>query len=170
MELGGCHQWQCRYTGLGNDRVMRPQTGNATSAPPTTSPYFRANNTQAGFIDNTSYNLSLGLRASGTIHRHAQYRHRLSIPAIPRRMQRLSGHSSSFSNADGIRNTAIGTSAPFNTSNDTAIGYEALNQTAAAAAKTMRPSGPNAGRQNVIGHQHSDRRFNYIFPAPPVTM
>ena len=158
-------QWSWVAAINGNaDTLAWKRSGNASTNPVThfigttdNKPlHFRVNNTRAGFIDNTSYNLSLGysgfLNNSTGTHNTAIGFQSLQTNTTGNYNTAI-GAFSSFSNASGIRNTAIGTSALyFNTSNDnTAIGYEALNQTAAVAAKNNTAIGANAGRQNVSG-------------------
>ncbi len=158
-------QWGWMATINGNaDTLAWKRNGNAATNPAshfigTTDNKvlnFRVNNIKSGLIDNTSYNSALGYSgfASNTTGTHN------TAIGFQSMMSNTSGNYNtsigafSFSvNTTGIRNTAIGTSALyFNNANDnTAVGYEALNQSASVAAKNNTAVGANAARQNSTG-------------------
>jgi hypothetical protein len=117
---------------------------------------FRVNNIKSGLIDNVTYNSALGYsallnNAAGT--HNTAFGFQSMINNSSGNYNTAVGAFSAFNNSTGIRNTAIGTSALFfNTANDnTAVGYEALNQTFNIAAKNNTAVGSNAMRQNSSG-------------------
>jgi hypothetical protein len=117
---------------------------------------FKVNNVKSGIIDNASYNTAFGyssqdINSSGTHNTAIGFGS--MVNNTTGNYNTSVGAFSSFSNNEGIRNTAIGTSALYhNRANDnTAVGYEALNQTVFVTAINNTAVGSNALRQNSSG-------------------
>jgi len=117
---------------------------------------FRVNNIKSGLIDNVTYNSAFGyssfLNNSSGTHNTAIGFQSMNNNSSGNYNTAV-GAFSSYNTTIGIRNTAIGTSALyFNNANDnTAVGYEALNQQSSAAAKNNTAIGSNAMRNNSSG-------------------
>ncbi|MBL0183490.1 MAG: tail fiber domain-containing protein [Chitinophagaceae bacterium] len=146
------------------DSIAWKRNGNAGTNPAThfigttdnRALNFRVNNIKSGLIDNVSYNSSLGFsgflnNSSGT-HNTAIGFQSMTSNTIGNYNTAV-GAFSFYSNTTGIRNTAMGTSALyFNNANDnTAVGYESLNQSSSTAAKNNTAVGANSSRQNISG-------------------
>jgi len=117
---------------------------------------FRVNNIRSGIIDNVAYNSALGFsgllnNSSGTHNTAIGFGSMISNTTG--NFNTAVGAFSFYTNVAGIRNTAIGTSALyFNNANDnTAVGYEALNQSSSISATNNTAIGSNALRQNISG-------------------
>ncbi len=160
---GGTWNWMAAINGNA-DTLSWKRSGNALTNPAThfigTTDNrvlnFKVNNTRSGIIDNVSYNAAFGYSSqmnnlSGTHNTSMGYGALISNSTG--NYNTSVGAFSSYNNVAGIRNTAIGTSALyFNNANDnTAVGYEALNQTSSVAARQNTAVGSNAMRQNSTG-------------------
>ncbi|MEO6540286.1 MAG: hypothetical protein ABIN74_04820, partial [Ferruginibacter sp.] len=121
---------------------------------------FKVNSVKSGLIDYASYNTAFGF--SGQLN-NTSGTHNTAIGYVSMNNNTIGNYNTSvgafsfYTNTTGIRNTAIGTSALyFNNANDnTAVGYEALNQTSSTSGTGNTVIGSNAMRQNISGNSNT---------------